>query len=781
MRKVSFPPTRSPAFSPSYGVGGRGGQAESEFFTDFFNSFFQGGGDTANFVDVILYLGNSAASGRDDRVAEVFETDVLEFTQAGTLVHAGDTYGNGANLDGDDSNDDPDYYCPAVSYSAQYLIDNPTLAKVIIVPQYQGSSDLDGSWAITGGVATGADASAAETRLAAAYVAIAAAGYVVRRTITSYMSLASDLNTSANGDIIPDLSDQIDAFADFFLNISEGDASFVMNTGQGTTWLAANFDADYAVQQQFRRTLNYSKDNCAAVDFEAFEYIPIDGTGHQPTSANIAEVGPRLAAAAITAQTRAETEFKGLSFFDDFERSYPAQIPLYNEVTGIRDLIVDGAPRCPIWADAITPMKTFIGIQNSSSRVLTCPTPVSSTWTLLWSGTIDAFASTFGVFQNTAVDIRLYHSNGNGWRFGTSGTSGTRTVNSSGGDFISLALTFDGSNLQLFENGIANGAIAAMGGATSAGQLLIGAQSLSGTTVNGFLTGKTFHAGIVDGVLTPTEIAEYHTVASESNFLIQTPDEISDLLAWHNPRIDMTIVRDPSDLIEREQDIAGTLDAAQTDQTHKPTYNDVDDYVQYGGLAGNQEYLEMGAVAFGSDDFSISVWGYSDDLSSFIQRWFSLKDGTTSSAVSIYTHNSTPSIRATVTDASGNSVTATIDTAVINTWFHIVITVDRASDLLKYYVDGSLAGSTSIAALTDVINSNAGSFANLLGKENKADAANARSFQGRLGDDHIYTKVLTASDVLNIYNDRALTPIPVLTTDSGDILTTDSGDILIGE
>lgn len=41
MRKVSFPPTRSPAFSPSYGVGGRGGEAE--FYTDFYTNFYQGG------------------------------------------------------------------------------------------------------------------------------------------------------------------------------------------------------------------------------------------------------------------------------------------------------------------------------------------------------------------------------------------------------------------------------------------------------------------------------------------------------------------------------------------------------------------------------------------------------------------------------------------------------------------------------------------------------------------------------------------------------------------
>ena len=467
-------------------------------------------------VDVILYLGNSAASGREDRAAEVFETDVIEFTQAGTLVHAGDTYGSGANLDGDDSNDDPDYYCPAVSYSAAYLSNNPILNKVVIVPQYQGGSDLDDEWGISGGVAVGVDAIAAETRLTAAYAAIAEAGYNVRRTVISYMTLGSDLNTSSNGNIVPDLCDQIEESADFFMSIAQGDAYFLMNSGPGSSWLASNPDSDYNAQTQYRRTLNYSKDNCAAVDFEAFAFTPIDGFGHQPTPANINEVGPRLAAAAIVAQTRAVTEFKGLSFFDDLERSYPAQVPLFDEVNDERNLSVGGAPRCPIWREATASGKTFIGIENSGTRALSCPTPVAATWTLLWSGTIDSFSESFGIFQNTAVDIRFYHSSGNGWRFGTSGTSGTRAVNSVGGDFISLALTFDGSDLQLFENGVANGVSASAGSASTIGQLIIGAQYFSGSTVQGELPGQTHHVAIANRVLTPAETAEYHTIASQA-------------------------------------------------------------------------------------------------------------------------------------------------------------------------------------------------------------------------------------------------------------------------
>ncbi len=467
-------------------------------------------------ADILLYLGNSAASGRGANAGYSFAPNVFEFSQGGTLVPAGTTYGTGANIDGADTNAQPDQYSPAEAYTRALMAADPSLDAVILVPQTLGSSDLDVHWAIGGPGTT-----AALARLTAALAAAQAAGYTIRRVVASYMSLSSDLVSTADGSALPNKIAQIDAFVTHLrTQIAPLPVALVVNTGPDASYLAANYNANHGGQLQARRSLGYRIPGARAVDFEALPQVLLGDNLHANTETNRNLIGPALAAAASAAgaalTVKLATRFAGLTFFGALEHSYPQEIPLWDEVTQSVGLTVGGAPRAPSWAKVTAGGKSFYGSTTSLTRVLTCPTPaaIAGPWSLCWSGVINSFPVTaFGVFQNTGTNIRMYYSPGNGWRYGlTSASQLTAPISAAAGAITSLVMTYDGTTVTLFENGLQIGSGPA-GAAASAGVLAIGAQA-PGTSVTGPLPGVTYHAAIANRVLTPTEIAEYHSVAA---------------------------------------------------------------------------------------------------------------------------------------------------------------------------------------------------------------------------------------------------------------------------
>ncbi|MBL4761240.1 MAG: hypothetical protein JKY93_00905, partial [Gammaproteobacteria bacterium] len=409
--------------------------------------------------------------------------------------------------------------------------------------------------------------------------------------------------------------------------------------------------------------------------------------------------------------------------------------------------------------DTVTRSMVYDRIAADGQRYFHAGVQLGTSYTKALFLRFDDLSATIGIFQNHDEGVRFFYTVGSNEIRAYHGSSSVR-VGISGNDitlgkWYSLVVTYDepSTTMKIYLDGVLKQTNTAVAAHPAIVNEAIGAQNLAG--LRGF-RGAMMYAAHSYSAMDQTAITALNTVSQNlvTPFVVQTPSEIPALFSWRNPRIDSSVTRDGGELISNEQDTFGSLDALQSDGSYKPLYVPASNYVQYGGGAGNQEFLEMGAVAFGSDDFSISIWGYSDVQTTFVQKWMNLSDGTTSSLVTIGTHNATPSIRCSVRDALGNVVTTSLNTLLTGKWYHVVMSVDRANNLIKYYVDGLLKVTVDISALTDVINMDGGSFVNLLGKETKADGTYSRAFQGRLGDDHIYKgRALTADDVTNIFND----------------------------
>ncbi|PCJ99810.1 MAG: hypothetical protein COA45_03060 [Zetaproteobacteria bacterium] len=77
--------------------------------------------------------------------------------------------------------------------------------------------------------------------------------------------------------------------------------------------------------------------------------------------------------------------------------------------------------------------------------------------------------------------------------------------------------------------------------------------------------------------------------------------------AFYGPRDDSSISY-ISTVTSIVGDTFAVNNVTQSTEILKPTYNDAGDYIQFGGIAGNQEELILPDIDFAGDDFSLSVW-----------------------------------------------------------------------------------------------------------------------------------------------------------------------------
>ena len=468
------------------------------------------GGEPSGGHHMIMYMGNSASVGRDDNAGYSFVPNVQEYNQAGALAPAGTSYGNGGTIDAGDTNNNVDYYSPALAMTETYLSQNPSLDGIILVPQAQGGSNLGDEWSIPSGTET----LEARARLDAAYTAASAAGITITKTLFVYMSLASDLSTNGLGTTFIGKMAQFEDYINYWFDAAQtADKAFAINTGPAQEWLDINSqgdDVDFISQIQTRRSWASRQANVGVVDFQSFPQTLIDTTGHASTDTNRLQVGPNLSAALSGAGARETTEFQGLSFFADLNGSYPQSVPLFDEVTETRRGTITSTDTS-FYRETTASGKTFVGSSPfEDSRSSAVPMDKTSNWTIMWSGVVDSFGATFGVLQNIGINVRMYYSAGSGlWTFGTTGTAGTATVTASTGDLVTLCMSYDGTTCRFYENGVEVGLGIAT--ANQTGVLVLGAQT---EAAQGALSGSTQHVAVADRVLTATEIAEYHTVST---------------------------------------------------------------------------------------------------------------------------------------------------------------------------------------------------------------------------------------------------------------------------
>lgn len=459
---------------------------------------------------ILVTLGNSATVGRGSATGQTFSATALEWTQAETLSPAGTAYGTGANIDAADTNATASDYSPVVAYVDTYIANNPGIDAVIVVPEAEGSSALDTQWAVPSGAKT----LTATSRLAAAYAAAVAAGYTVPRTVVSYMSLGSDLSATINGTQFNDTVARWKAFIDYWEGQAPTDEFyFVVNTGQTQAWLTANPDVDYDTLMQHRRALPYTRGNIGVVDLPLYPITLLGDALHPDTSSNEVYVGPAMAtaaSAAVAADGRTANEFEGLSFFADMLVSYAGAVPGYDPVSGANP-VTNELTNTPYTIFDNISGKDVVGLVPTGTRLFTVPlgTTGASDFTIMWGGWVSAFNASFGTFQNTVANVRMYYSNGNGWRFGTTGTAGTVTNTVPVDTLFSLAMVYDSAanTAELFINGVSSGSGAAAATGVG-GDMCIGAQN---TTPIGVLPGATVHVGVVNRKLTAAECLEHYT------------------------------------------------------------------------------------------------------------------------------------------------------------------------------------------------------------------------------------------------------------------------------
>jgi hypothetical protein len=179
------------------------------------------------------------------------------------------------------------------------------------------------------------------------------------------------------------------------------------------------------------------------------------------------------------------------------------------------------------------------------------------------------------------------------------------------------------------------------------------------------------------------------------------------------------------------------------------------DTLANGAAAPYLTLINQAAVQPGSGDFSLSLWSYRTTDDSNAAGLIDALNGTGTGYQWFYQANGT--LRARLDDHLGNTVNVdtTASQLVLNTWRHLVLTVDRANARARLYVNGSemsVAGGESIAALTGNIIPDQNLW---IGTLNGSTAA-----KGRVDDVAYFPRLLSGSEIAAL---NANGGVPVLT------------------
>ena len=170
---------------------------------------------------------------------------------------------------------------------------------------------------------------------------------------------------------------------------------------------------------------------------------------------------------------------------------------------------------------------------------------------------------------------------------------------------------------------------------------------------------------------------------------------------------------------------------------------------------GNAGYVSgAGGLQFGSGDFSVSLWVYrTSSTGSNASGMIDALDGVGTGFQMFFQADET--IRCRIDDDAGNVVL--VDTSgsqlALNTWKHVVVTVDRTADVARIFVDGveaTPAGGVSVAGLTGNVNPDQAVWISTLNGTSVA--------RGRVDDVAIFDRVLTAGELASL-NANGGTPV----------------------
>lgn len=100
-------------------------------------------------------------------------------------------------------------------------------------------------------------------------------------------------------------------------------------------------------------------------------------------------------------------------------------------------------------------------------------------------------------------------------------------------------------------------------------------------------------------------------------------------------------------------------------------------------------------------------------------------------------------------DALQNFTSTTVVT--LNTWHHFATTIDYTNKVIRLYVDGALDSTSGALTFGSATTDTSASLGTILGN---GFAGGGSGITGTMADARIYTKLLSANEILSIYNGR---------------------------
>ncbi len=293
------------------------------------------------------------------------------------------------------------------------------------------------------------------------------------------------------------------------------------------------------------------------------------------------------------------------------------------------------------------------------------------------------------------------------------------------GSFHHVAAVFDGSNLQIFLDGVADsGFFSSVTPTDGTNPLTIGAR---GGSPGNYFNGTIDEVEIFNRALTPGEIQSLFDAGSAGKCKPTCTPPPSGLIDWWPADNTATDIQGTHN---------GTLQNGATFGNGK-----VDRAFSF---HGSNQAVDVGQIDPGST-FTVDAWINGTDYSGngiIISNF----DGTNGVLVQVINGGS---LDAVVANGGSNSQYLTTAGTVIKlgVWQHVVVTYDaNASPRFTFYVDGapvSASGTESVGAPgVSSAHARIGNWAN----------ANSNNFVGRIDEVEIFNRVLTAQEAADLYN-----------------------------
>lgn len=185
-------------------------------------------------------------------------------------------------------------------------------------------------------------------------------------------------------------------------------------------------------------------------------------------------------------------------------------------------------------------------------------------------------------------------------------------------------------------------------------------------------------------------------------------------------------------------------------------------YFTYNGSSSQISVADNPLLEAGTGNWTMEVWVNQSVAGNDVVLG-KFDPGGTSQDVSYSIRTTSTSYYAQLGSGSGSGstlyVNSTTHTGTLNTWYHIVyVFTNVAANTLETFVNGSSIGSVS-HSLPSLLNTTANLY---IGSYNGGEYA--QWFDGKIGITRLYNKALTASEVLNNYNNDISKYIPATPT-----------------